>query len=73
MGGGEVEMEVGTVPAFRERGLATVVSAAFMQRCLARGLQPAYSCSSDNDPSIHVAHKLGYVEIEEIHGYRLYN
>ncbi len=73
MGGGEVELEVGTVPAFRGRGLATIVSAAFMQQCRDRGLQPAYSCSRDNYPSIHVAHKLGYVEIEEIHGYRLFD
>ncbi len=72
MGGGEVEPEVGTIPAFRGRGLATVVSAAFMQECLARGLKMAYSCSSDNYASIHVAHKLGYIEIEEIHGYRLF-
>jgi GNAT superfamily N-acetyltransferase len=71
LGNGEAELEVGTVPAFQGRGLATIVSAAFMQQCQARGLRPAYSCSSDNAPSIAVAHKLGYLEIEEIHGYRM--
>jgi GNAT superfamily N-acetyltransferase len=72
LGGGEAELEVGTVPAFRGRGLAAIVSAAFMWQCQARGLQPAYSCGSDNIPSIAVAHRLGYGEIEEIQGYKLY-
>lgn len=71
LGGGEVELEVGTVPAYRGRGLATIVSAAFMHQCRERGLRPAYSCSSNNAPSIAVAHRLGYVEVEEIFGYRL--
>lgn len=72
MGGGEVELEVGTVPAYRGMGLASMVSAAFMQQCQERGLIPAYTCSSQNHASVAVAHKLGYREVEEIHGYRLY-
>lgn len=71
LGGGEVELEVGTVPAYRGRGLAVIVSAAFMHQCRERGLHPAYSCSSNNAPSIAVAHRLGFFEIEEIFGYRL--
>lgn len=69
---GEAELEVGTVPAFRGRGLAVIISAAFMRQCQARGIKPEYSCGSDNTPSISVAHRLGYVEFEEITGYRLY-
>jgi hypothetical protein len=42
-----------------------------MHQCQSRGLLPAYSCSSDNYPSISVAHRLGYAEFEEIQGYRL--
>jgi hypothetical protein len=72
LGGGEAELEVGTVPDQRQRGLATIVSAAFMHQCRERGLHPAYSCSKDNNPSISVAHRLGFVEIEEIQGYQLY-
>lgn len=71
LGGGEAELEVGTVPAFQGQGLAVIVSAAFMHQCWERGLHPAYSCSSENTPSISVAHRLGYVEVEEILGYRL--
>jgi ribosomal protein S18 acetylase RimI-like enzyme len=72
LGSGEAEMEVGTIPGYRGRGLAPIVCAAFMEQCHARGLHPTYSCSSQNTPSIAVAHKLGFVEVEEIHGYRLY-
>lgn len=69
---GEAEMEVGTVPAFRGRGLAEAVSAGFMRQCQARGIVPAYSCATRNLPSLAVAHKLGYSEIEEVSGYTLY-
>jgi hypothetical protein len=72
LGGGEVELEVGTIPAYRRRGLAIIVSAAFMHQCQEHGQHPAYSCASENYASISVAHKLGYVEMEEIQGYRLY-
>jgi RimJ/RimL family protein N-acetyltransferase len=72
LGGGEAEMEVGTVPAYRGRGLAPIVCAAFMEQCHARDLRPAYTCDSQNHPSIAVAHKLGFVEEEEIHGYHLF-
>lgn len=68
----EAEMEVGTVPAFQGRGLAPQVSTAFLDQCLARGLELGYTCDSKNQASIKVAHKIGFVEIEEIHGYQLY-
>ena len=72
LGGGEAEMEVGTVLAYRGRGLAPIVCAAFMDQAKSRGILPAYTCSSDNLASKTVAHKLGFVEHEEIHGYRLF-
>ena len=68
----EAELEVGTTPAYRGRGLATVVSVAFMHQCRERGLLPAYSCDAENAASIGVARKLGYVPVEEIHGYNLF-
>ena len=39
----------------------------------ALGGQPAYTCSSQNAASVAVAHKLGYVEVEEVRGYILYH
>lgn len=72
LGGGEVELEVGTVPAYRGQGLARVVSAAFIEQCQARELEPAYSCDIMNAPSIRVAGSLGFTEVERIGGYRLW-
>jgi hypothetical protein len=71
VGGNEVELEVGTAPYFRNRGLAEIVCTAFIEDCLARDLTPAYSASSDNAPSLRLAQKLGYSQPEEIHGYVL--
>jgi GNAT superfamily N-acetyltransferase len=72
LGGGEAEMEVGTVLSYRGRGLAPIVCAAFMDQAKSRGILPAYTCSSDNPASRAVARKLGFVQNEEIYGYRLY-
>jgi len=68
---GEVELELGTVPAHRGKNLALVVSLAFMNQCERLGLRPVYTCTSTNTPSVSVAHKLGYKEVEEIVGYIL--
>lgn len=71
VGGNEIELEVGTAPAYRNRGLAEIVCSAFIEDCLARNLTPAYSATSDNAPSLRLAQKLGYTQPEEIHGYVL--
>lgn len=68
---GEAELEIGTVPAQREKGLAAIVSRAFMDQCQERGFMPVYTCTSTNLPSRAVAHKLGYVEVEEVTGFYL--
>lgn len=67
----EAELEVGTIPAQRGKGLAEVVSRAFMDQCRSRGYEPIYTCTSANQPSRAVARKLGYVEVEEVTGYDL--
>lgn len=72
LGGGEVELEVGTVPAYQHKGLAYTAAVAFMQQCRLRGLRPAYSCSRTNTPSRALAARLGFVEMEEIHGFSLF-
>lgn len=71
IGGGEAEIEVGTVPQFQGRGLATLACRAFLEQCAARDLRPAWSCASGNLPSDALARKLGFVEQEQICGYPL--
>lgn len=72
MGGGEVEIEAGTAEAYRGRGLSLIACAAFMAECQAKGLRPTYTCDSANAASIALAHKLGFKEIEEIHGFEMF-
>lgn len=71
LGHGEAELEIGTVPAYQGKGLATLVSAGFLEQCRRSGWRPVYTCDSDNRASISVAHKLGFHPVEEITGYRL--
>jgi RimJ/RimL family protein N-acetyltransferase len=71
IGGGEAEAEVGTVPELRGRGLATRAARAFVAQCRERGLRPAWNCVAGNAPSLALAWKLGFVELEELHGYPL--
>lgn len=70
---GEAELEVGTVPTHRGKGLAVIVGRAFMDQCRMRGYNPIYTCTSTNHASRIVARKLGYVEVEEVTGYDLPN
>ncbi len=71
IGGGEVEIEVGTAPEFRRQGLATVCCRALLEECAARHLRPGWSCAAGNGPSAALGRKLGFVEQEEIYGYPL--
>jgi RimJ/RimL family protein N-acetyltransferase len=71
IGGGEAEAEVGTVPEWRGRGLATTAASAFMRECALRSLRPAWSCAAGNVPSAALARRLGFVAIEEVTGYPL--
>jgi RimJ/RimL family protein N-acetyltransferase len=72
MGYGEVELELGTVPQFRNQGLGQIAAAYFIEACRRQGLKPAYSCASQNLPSRAVAKHLGFVETETIQGINLF-
>jgi GNAT superfamily N-acetyltransferase len=53
-----IEIEVDTVEEERRKGLATIVSAALILRCLSEGLYPSWDAQNMN--SVHLAEKLGY-------------
>ena len=53
-----IEIEVDTVESERKKGLATVVCAALILRCLDEGLYPSWDAQNMN--SVHLAEKLGY-------------
>ena len=53
-----IEIEVDTVEQERRKGLASVVCAALILRCLDEGLYPSWDAQNMN--SVHLAQKLGY-------------
>ncbi len=66
IGGGEAEVEIGTNRAFRRRGLAMAAATAFIPESYRRGLVPAWTCQSDNEPSYRLAERLGYRFLREV-------
>ncbi len=65
IGGGEAEIEIGTDPRHRRRGLAAVAGAAFIAACAERGLVPAWTCDATNEASIRCAARLGFARFRE--------
>jgi predicted GNAT family acetyltransferase len=53
-----IEIEVDTIEEERRKGLATIVSAALILRCLDEGLYPSWDAQNMN--SVRLAKKLGY-------------
>ena len=53
-----IEIEVDTVEEERRKGLATIVSAALILRCLDEGLYPSWDAQNMN--SVRLSEKLGY-------------
>ena len=53
-----IEIEVDTVEEERRKGLAQIVCAALILRCLEEGLYPSWDAQNMN--SVHLAEKLGY-------------
>jgi hypothetical protein len=45
---------------FSEEGLAYVTACAYIEECLLNGLNPVWSCFSENEVSVKLAEKLGY-------------
>jgi RimJ/RimL family protein N-acetyltransferase len=68
----EAEIEIGTSEDHRQRGLATIVGAAFIAECRRRGLQPAWTCSVTNTPSERLALRLGFRPFRRVRGYPLH-
>jgi RimJ/RimL family protein N-acetyltransferase len=64
-----MEIDVHTAEKYRRRGLAVLVTSAFIETCLQRGKQPNWECFWDNEPSTALAGKLGFVPLPD---YRVY-
>ena len=65
-----IEIEVDTVKEERRKGLAQVVCAALILRCLDEGLYPSWDAQNMN--SVHLAEKLGYEFDHEYTAYEVF-
>ncbi|TGB03559.1 GNAT family N-acetyltransferase [Halobacillus salinus] len=54
------EIDIATNDRHRGKGLATVVSEAFIHHCLEQGLVPRWDCDVSNSASIKLAEKVGF-------------
>jgi GNAT superfamily N-acetyltransferase len=58
--GSRLEIGIETVPEFRGKGYAAVACRALIDYCLARNLEPLWSCRLENAGSYNLAMKLGF-------------
>jgi RimJ/RimL family protein N-acetyltransferase len=63
VGAGRAEISIETLEPHRRHGFATLAACAFIERCLAAGLEPAWSNWDDNDASRRLAERLGFVHL----------
>lgn len=60
---GQCGTGVETVEAYQNRGLATLMAAAFVEHCAAAGLQTYWDSWKRNLPSVAVAQKVGFQKV----------
>lgn len=61
----KVEMDVNTDEKFRRLGLAGLICSAFIEKCTQSGKLPNWECFWDNEPSVNLAKKLGFITLDE--------
>ena len=61
---GRCGIGIETVPGYRGRGVATLTASAFVDHCAARDITPHWDSWSSNAPSVAVAQKVGFREVE---------
>ncbi|MBI5948177.1 MAG: GNAT family N-acetyltransferase [Chloroflexi bacterium] len=65
----EAEIEIGTAPDSRQRGVAAAAARAFLGECRERGWLPGWTCGAGNVPSARLAERLGFVFHRQVVGY----
>jgi RimJ/RimL family protein N-acetyltransferase len=65
IGAEEAEISISTSLEYRRRGLARITASAFIETCWERGLAPIWGCWPENQPSVALAHSLGFVDDQE--------
>lgn len=71
VGDGTCDASLVTREAYRRKGHATLVSAAFIAGCLARGWEPIWHAEDSNVASNRIAKKLGYEQLGTFSQYKV--
>jgi RimJ/RimL family protein N-acetyltransferase len=66
-----LEIGIETCTSFRGQGLGRTVAVAMIRDCLARRLEPVWSCRKENTASFHLAQQLGFLVTKELPYFRL--
>jgi len=66
-----LELGIETAEAHRGKGLARAVCIQLINYCLREKLTPMWSCRMDNEGSVKLAKKLGFVETMQIPYYHI--
>ncbi|MDP2345975.1 MAG: GNAT family N-acetyltransferase [Deltaproteobacteria bacterium] len=67
----QLEIGIETAAPFRGRGLAAFACVALIDHCLARGLEPVWSCRLENTASHRLATSLGFTPTRALPCFRL--
>jgi RimJ/RimL family protein N-acetyltransferase len=57
------EIGVGTLARYRQQGIAAATASLICREVQLMGRVPVWNCAEDNQPSRHLAEKLGFVSI----------
>lgn len=63
VGGGRAEIDVLTLPAYRQLGLAKAVVNSFNQRCRAQNVLPLWDCFTNNTASMALCQSVGFIPL----------
>jgi len=58
--GGEAEIDIVTLPEYRNRGLGRRVADRFLSECVTRQIRPSWDCFTANRASMNLARRLGF-------------
>jgi RimJ/RimL family protein N-acetyltransferase len=64
VGADQANISIETAAPYRRRGLAVLVSQAYIEHCIERGIVATWDCDAQNVASYDLARKLGFVEYE---------
>jgi len=61
---GKISITIETMESYRQRGLATLMASAFLERCQREGIAPYWDAWADNWGSIATAERIGLARID---------